>query len=181
MAAPHNTKRYGERWNSEDLDALLTEIECVKDLGVVSGGWAWHFMSPPHEELKHAHDHKDVDIFVPPDKVWMMAQRLGERGYERAWTRFDGESDDFHRYVRTIEAERPLKVIFDVFTGDVLSVAAPSGVTVVDPAYLLTLYGVKHSSGQCFSVQIARSLIARGISPVGRPEMADFSRFLKAA
>lgn len=179
MAAPHNTKRYGERWNSEDLAVLLTEIERTKDLGVVSGGWAWHFMSPSHDELKHAHDHKDVDIFVPPDKVWMMAQRLVERDFERVWTRFDGESDDFHRYVRFVETTKTTKIIFDVFTGDVPSVVTLSGVTVVDPAYLLTLYGVKHSSEQCFSVQIARSLIARGINPIGRPEMADFSGFLK--
>jgi hypothetical protein len=123
-------------------------------------------MSPPHDELKHAHDHKDVDIFVPPDKVWMMAQRLVERGFERVWTRFDGESDDFHRYVRFVETTKTTKVIFDVFTGDVPSV--------------VTLYGVKHSSEQCFSVQIARSLLARGINPVGRPEMSDFSHFLKA-
>jgi hypothetical protein len=71
-------------------------------------------------------------------------------------------------------------VIFDLFTGDAPSVETASGVRVVTPEYLLSLYGVKHSSDLCFSVQIARSLVARGIDPIGRPEMADFKPFLAA-
>ncbi len=36
----------------------------------LSGGWAWHFMTPaPHVELKQARDHKDVDVFVAPANV----------------------------------------------------------------------------------------------------------------
>ena len=34
-------------------------------------------------------------------------------------------------------------------------------------------------SDQCFSVQIARKLLERGISPVGNPEMANFRPYVK--
>ena len=178
MGAPHNPKRYGEIWDPEHLAVLGQEIEAIKDYVVVSGGWAWHYMTPPHAELKHGHDHKDADLFVAPETVpELMALLLG-RGYERTWTRFDGQSDDFHRYVRTMDAAKPIKVILDLFTGDVPFITTASGVRVVEPRHLLSLYGVKHSSDQCFAVQIAKRLVAAGISPNGRAEMADFSRFL---
>ena len=179
MAAPHNTKRYGETWDANEITVLAGEIDALKDLVVVSGGWAWHFMSPPHKELKHAHDHKDVDLFVAPGQMWELMACLAERSYEKTWTRFDGVSDDFHRYTKTVDGVKPVKVILDVFTGDLPAVDTPSGIRVVQPAALLPLYGVKHSSVQCFSVQIARKLMARGIDPNGRPEMADFTEFLK--
>ncbi len=179
MSAPHNKKRYGETWNPEDLAAVGGEVEAVRDLTVVSGGWAWHFMTTTHEELKHAHDHKDADLFVDPERVWELMARLTESGFENTWTRFDGHSDDFHRYVKTVEAGcRSIKVIFDLFTGAVPSVETASGVRVVEPNHLLSLYGVKHSSVECFSVQIAKALIARGIDPLGRAEMANYEPFL---
>ena len=138
-------------------------------------------MTPPHAELKHAHDHKDADLFVTPENVPELMTLLLGRGYERVWTRFDGQSDDFHRYVRTMDSTKPIKVILDLFTGDVPFVVTASGVRVVEPRHLLSLYGVKHSSDQCFAVQIAKRLVAEGISPNGRAEMADFSAFLDTA
>jgi len=179
MAAPHNIKRYGETWNADEIAILAGEIDALKELVIVSGGWAWHFMSPPHVELKHAHDHKDVDLFVAPERMWELMAILTERGYDKTWTRFDGQSDDFHRYMKTADGAKPVKVILDVFTGDLPSANTPSDVRVVQPEALLPLYGVKHSSEQCFSVQIARKLVARGIDPNGRPEMADFGEFLR--
>lgn len=178
MGAPHNPQRYGETWDPNHLAVLAQEIEVVRDLVVVSGGWGWHYMTPPHEELKHGHDHKDVDLFVSPERVWELMTLLHGRGYERTWTRFDGESDDFHRYAKTVEGMKPIKVILDVFTGEVPSVETASGVRVVEPRHLLSLYGVKHSSEQCFAVQIARRLMAAGINPVGHEAMADCTEFL---
>jgi len=181
MGAPHNPKRYGETWDPDRLAALVQEIEAIRSLVVVSGGWAWHYMTPPHEELKHAHDHKDADLFVSPERVWELMTLLLGRGYERTWTRFDGESDDFHRYVKTVGGAKPIKLILDVFTGEVPSVETASGVRVVEPRHLLSLYGVKHSSEQCFAVQIARWLVAVGIDPVGHEAMADYNGFLGGA
>lgn len=54
MGAPHNPKRYGETWDPREIRVMQGELEAVRDLIVLSGGWAWHFLSPPHEELKHA-------------------------------------------------------------------------------------------------------------------------------
>lgn len=51
------------------------------------------------------------------------------------------------------------------------------GFRVVEPNYLLSLYGHKHSSDLCFSVQIARRLLAQGVSPIGHPDMADYKAF----
>jgi hypothetical protein len=180
MGAPHNTKRYGEQWNQNDLAVMSAEIERYLDLIVVSGGWAWHYMSPPHDELKHAHDHKDADVFVVPEKLWMLLDRLKADGYEKTWTRFDGVTDDFVRYTKIIESDaKPVKIIFDIFTEEVPSVETSSGVAVVEPMYLLSLYGKKHSSIECFSVAIAKDLIAKGEGAVGHPKMADFTKFWK--
>ena len=176
MGAPHNPKRYGETWDPAHLAVLAAEIEAVREQVVVSGGWAWHYLTPPHAELKHAHDHKDADLFVAPETVTTLMERLLERGYGRVWTRFDGASDDFHRYVRVVS---DIKVIFDVFTGTVPSIVTASSVRVVEPSHLLSLYGVKHSSAECFAVQIARRLLSQGVSPNGHAAMADYREFLK--
>lgn len=108
MAAPHKAERIGETWNPERLVVLLTEIEAVRDLVTLSGGWAWHFMTPPgHAELKHAHDHKDADLFVEPPRFGELVVRLKQREFEKTWTRFDNTpgSETFTRYVKTVETE----------------------------------------------------------------------------
>ncbi len=183
MAAPHNPERYGELWNQNLIDATLQEMEALKDLVVVSGGWAWHFMTPPHQELKHAHDHKDVDLFTP--KVYFPAtvSTLKSRGFERTWTRFDQRQDsqDFYRYTKSIPDNNPLTVIIDLFV-DVEGLPASithSGYLVVNPEDLLELYKTKHSSEACFAVQIARNLLAEGINPISHPEMANYQKFMQ--
>jgi len=181
MGAPHDPERIGEEWGPERLQAIEVEIEAVRELVVLSGGWAWHYMTPPgHRELKHAHDHKDADLFVLPERFSELVALLKTRAFERTWTRFDGQegSESFYRYTKTVETKgAPAKVMFDVFVEEVPWVQA-GPVRVVEPAFLTTLYGHKHSSDQCFSLRIARRLLAEGISPVGRAEMADYSEFL---
>lgn len=184
MSTPHDPRRIGEIWDPDRVEAIRVEIEALRDYVVVSGGWAWHYMTPPgHLELKHAHDHKDADLFVKPEQFADLVVLLKERGFSRTWTRFDEleVSRTFYRYSRTIEtAARPVKVLLDLFAEHVPSIEV-SGMRLVEPRYLLGLYGHKHTSDRCFAVRIAQQLLARGISPVGRPEMADYSAFLRAA
>lgn len=181
MAAPHRVDRIGELANPVEIAVLEAEIRALQEYVTVSGGWAWHFMSPEgHAELKHAHDHKDADLFVAPESVGLLMPALKARGYAKTWTRFDGRDDskDFARYTKMVPHEsREVKVILDLFIGVVPSVVA-QGVRVVEPGYLITLYGVKHSSEQCFSLQIARNLLERQESPVGHPAMGDFAAFM---
>jgi hypothetical protein len=181
MGDPHNPARLGELWDEARLAVLLDELRAVKDLAILSGGWAWHFMTPVgHAEYKHAHDHKDCDLFVEPSSASTLVAALKDRGYERAWTRFDRlpGSKDFSRYTRSVDHRgRPVKVMIDLFVEAVPSVEA-GGFRVLEPSVLLAQYGHRHGSEQCFSVQIARRLAARGIDPVGHPEMADYRPFL---
>jgi hypothetical protein len=66
MADPANPARANEVWNPYRNAVLAREIEAIREFGALSGGWAWHYMSPPHVENKQLHDHKDVDLFVYP-------------------------------------------------------------------------------------------------------------------
>jgi hypothetical protein len=181
MGAPHNPARLGELWDEDRLAILLGELRAVRGLVVVSGGWAWHFMTPAgHMEFKHAHDHKDIDLFVKPSEVAFLIAALKRRGYERTWTRFDGlaQSRDFSRYAKTVERDGgPVKVMLDLFVEEV-PVVEMAGFRVLEPSFLLAQYGLRHGSDQCFSVQIARNLMERGINPVGHAEMADYGPFL---
>ncbi len=184
MAAPHNPARIGEQWDPQQIAVIQAEIEAIQDYVIVSGGWAWHFLTPPsHLELKHAHDHKDADLFVEPAGFGALVALLKSLGFERTWTRFDGTpgSDTIYRYTKMAGmSEHPIKVIFDLFVEAVPFVEA-QGMRVVEPNYLLSLYDKKHSSGLCFSVQIARRLPAQGANPVGHPDMADYRAFLAQA
>lgn len=181
MGSEHNPARTGEMWNATRTAIILEEIKAMRNYVVVSGGWAWHFMTPQeHLELKHAHDHRDADLFVAPKDVASLLALLKNRGYEKTWTRFDGipSPQAFSRYAKHVQShEEPVKVMLDLFVGEVPFVET-QGFRVVEPKYLLSLYGVVHGSDQCFSVRIARRLIAQGFNPVGRPEMADYSEFL---
>ena len=182
MAAPHNPNRIGEEWNPIHIKTMLVEIEAIREYVKLSGGWAWHLMSEPgHPELKHAHDHKDADLFVEPTRFGELVALLKTRGFEKTWTRFDGTpgSETFYRYSKFVEADgERVKIIFDLFAESVPFVLA-QGYRVVEPNYLLSLYGHKHSSDLCFSVQIARRLIAEGQNPAGHPAMSDFKNFMK--
>jgi hypothetical protein len=182
MIAMHDPARLGELWDETRLTVLLDELRAIRGRVVVSGGWAWHFMTPAgHSEYKHAHDHKDVDLFVRPSEVAFLLSALKRRGYERTWTRFDKlpGSKDFSRYTKTAgEDGKPVKVMLDLFAEDVPSIEV-EGFRVLEPSFLLAQYGRRHGSDQCFSVQIARKLLERGISPVGHPEMANYRPYLE--
>ncbi|NTX10474.1 hypothetical protein HUA74_21665 [Myxococcus sp. CA051A] len=167
MGDPRNPKRANEPWNPERLRVSEEEVLALAPWVTVSGGWAWHFMAPPHEELKLYHDHKDVDLFVEPSRFPEVVPVLTARGYHRIWTRFDATSTHFYRYARH---DAGGKVILDVFVRSVPSVEA-RGVRVVDPATLLTFYGDIHSTEDCVSVLAARALLAKGESPIGRAEL----------
>jgi len=168
-------------WDTDEIATLAAEIDHIREWAIVSGGWAWHFMSPPHIEYKHAHDHKDVDLLIPRRSFATVIASLQAGGYARTWTRFDGVTPDFYRYSAVVQGrERAVKVLFDLFVEDAPAVKTSSGVRVVEPAYLLSLYGKKHSSDLCFSVQIARGLAAQGENPNGHPSMADYSRFFES-
>lgn len=168
MGDPHNPKRAGELWDEARIAAQLEEIKAVKDIAVFSGGWAWHFMSPPgHRELKTQHDHKDVDVLIKPEDSETLRRMLVARGFERARTQYDNPSGKFYRMTKYYEGG---KVVFDIFLEPVESVEA-GGFRVVEPRTLLSFYGKKHTSEECLAVQEARKLVARGISPVGRPEL----------
>lgn len=106
MGDPHNPDRYGERWNPLRWAVLAAEIDAVREYGALSGGWAWHFMSPPHEEEKHLHDHRDIDMHVFPDRFAELVVVLKDRGYGRQTTRFDDPSGEFVRFEKYIEVCR---------------------------------------------------------------------------
>ncbi len=55
-----------------------------------------------------------------------------------------------------------------------------AGIRVVEPNYLPSLYGGKHSSSQYFAVQITWWLLTQGVGPNGRAEMSDYREFLKS-
>jgi len=197
MADPHNKKRYGETWDAEEINSFLFELdtrspdqEPLRPYIILSGGWAWHFMSPiGHEELKHAHDHKDVDFFVEPKNVSLVIILLEQQGFKRASTRFDNlpNNSDFRRYEKITEK---YKHIIDFFVRKDIQVREIQGLgadypwaginskepliwRVVDPKQLLTFYKTIHSSDNCFAVKAADILLKRGIDPVGRPELVE--------
>jgi len=102
MGDPHNPRRYGELWDPTRWKVLANEIEAVREYGALSGGWAWHYMSPPHEEEKHLHDHRDIDMHVFPHSFPELVAVLENRGYERGKTRFDDPSGEFIRFEKYV-------------------------------------------------------------------------------
>lgn len=169
MGDPHNPKRVGEVWDQKRIDIQLEEIAKIKDLVVLSGGWAWHFLSPPHQnkEFKTQHDHKDIDVFVKPEDFETLLQRFLADDYKRVPTQWDNPSGQFYRYTKYYESG---KIVFDVFLENIESTDV-NGFKVVEPNKLISLYGIKHTSEQCVAVVEARKLIAKGISPIGRAEL----------
>ena len=186
MSAPHNKERYGELWPQERIDLGLLVLERLKDLVVISGGWAWHFMSPVgHPEYKHAHDHKDLDLFVPPANVAEVMVRLQGMDFLPVWTKYDRleSKEDFRRYEKTVEVPntwpdtdgKTTRITIDFFVRDVPSIER-QGFRVVPPATLLTFYQNIHSSDKCFAVTAAHKLIARGIDPIDHPDLVKIPR-----
>ena len=168
MGAPHNKERYGETWSQERLDATLCRIRPLRPHVVLSGGWAWHFMSPDgHPEYKHAHDHKDVDMFVHPVDIGMIIGLLSAQGFLRVSTRYDSVKKDFMRYERHEHIPGGIfKITLDVFLKSVPFRVVRDQWRVVEPKYLLSLYDSVHTSGECFAVAAAKKLMAEGVDPV---------------
>jgi hypothetical protein len=178
MGAPHNRARYGEVWPQHRIDACLIELEHIKQWVTLSGGWAWHFMSPKgHTELKHAHDHKDIDVFVAPADVAAVVATLQDRGFNKSWTRYDRlpSAEQFRRYEKTVEPPdcKPIRITIDFFVRADVPQREIDGWRVVEPNFLLSLYSNIHSSDKCFAVQAAIKLLERGIDPAGRPELVQ--------
>lgn len=201
MGDPRNPDRAHELWNQARLDVMLFEIGMFSDLITISGGWAWHFMSQPHEELKYFHDHKDIDVFVHPDKAAELYTALQQLGYKHITTIYDGAAKDpkhpaaalyrdFVRYeaVNELEGEQ-VKVTFDIFVGEiegvelqVLDDSYPTmKVRVVQPAKLLSMYTLKaHQTDDCVAVCAARELVPKGIDIIGHEALTTPSPEVQA-
>lgn len=199
MGAPHNKNRYGEKWDEIHTAIMALELSHLQnsltDDVVISGGWAWCAMTPEHVDYKHAHDLKDIDLFVKPDFLGEFVERIRTLEYVRERTKYDRLSP-FYRYTKMVrqgiacglDYSFPLedkKIILDVFVQEIPSVVVPQGYRIVEPSTLASFYGMHnpdsllHGSGQCWSLARYRKLEALGQSPIDNPAMADFSEWLK--
>ncbi|PXW13410.1 hypothetical protein C8D70_10924 [Chryseobacterium sp. CBTAP 102] len=174
MGAPHNIKRYGEVWPEFRIRFGLEILNQLKDKVIISGGWAWHFMSEKgHTEYKHAHDHKDIDVFVKKENVAEVVIILQQEGFQKVWTRYDHlpSEENFRRYEKTVELEyeKLYRITIDFFERDDLETLETNGFTVVRPDILLSFYRNIHSSDKCWAVMAAKELLQKGINPVGNP------------
>lgn len=162
-------RAYESFWPQNKIDEQFAELEPIRSMVTISGGFAWHLMSVPHEERKAFHDHKDVDLFVDPPRFHELVQTLKGRGFDRVWTKYDGITPNFYRYTKY----GAHKTMLDVFVSEIASITVDN-YQVVEPSALLKLYETSHSSKECVAVKAATALLAKGISPIGRPELTAF-------
>lgn len=172
MGAPHNKNRYGETWPSYRIEHGLEILEKLKPWVVISGGWAWHFMSPAnHTEYKHAHDHKDIDLFIHPKNVPQVMQVLLAENFQKVWTRYDHlpSEENFRRYekIKLLDTGKEVRVTIDFFESKEIEFIEVNGWKVVEPKTLLSFYSNIHSSDKCWAVQAAIKLIAKNKQVVG--------------
>ena len=175
-------------WKQDKLLAQLELVDKIKNFVIISGGLAWHIMSPPHVETKTIHDHKDVDLFVIPKWASTVLGILKQNGYNKYWTKYDGIDPNFVRYgnsvirnediEKPIEEQRNVKVLLDLFITEIEYIEY-KGYKLVEPKKLLSLYETSHSSKECTAVQAAIPLVARGISPIGRIELVEGYKDMK--
>lgn len=176
MGALHNKKRYGELWSQDRISLSLLELQFLREFVILSGGWAWHFLSPKdHIEYKHAHDHKDIDVFVDPKHVAEVMYVLQQRGFKKVWTRYDHlpSEENFRRYEKIviIETGKSIRITIDFFVKSAIPSRFVKEWTVVDPTFLLLLYTSIHSSDKCWAVQASTILLAKNIDPLDREEL----------
>jgi len=152
----HNPYRYGEIFDSNFIADQLTVLESIKQWITLSGGWAWHFISPPHIEYKHIHDHKDIDIFVSPVDFTDVQLTLESIGFKRMKTKYD--NNHFIRYERIDDR----KIVIDMFKKEIPFLEV-KGWKVANPEYLLSLYDTVHQSDHCIAVKEAKKLLDKGI------------------
>lgn len=180
MADKHNKQRYGETWSQERIDFQLKELEGIRPHIILSGGWAWHFISPKgHVELKHTHDHKDIDIFVKPLDVVNVISLLMNQHFDKVDTIYDKlkNNDSFRRYEKTVEGkEKQHKITIDFFVKKDIPSVIIDGWNVVEPNFLLTLYSSIHTSDTCFAVTAAKKLIDKKINPIGNQELVTIPK-----
>ena len=172
MGATHNIKRYGELWPDFRIDLSLEILEKLKSFITISGGWAWHFMSKPnHIEYKHAHDHKDIDIFVHPKNIAKVMCILLEDGFKKVWTRYDHipSPEKFRRYEKTdwLVNGKQIRITIDFFESKNIETILVDGWSLVEPKTLLSYYSNIHSSDKCWAVKAAVKLVQQGENPVG--------------
>jgi len=170
----HNTKRYGEKWPEHRIEKGLEILEKLKNWIILSGGWAWHFMSVNnHQEYKHAHDHKDIDLFVEPKNVAQVMQILQQNDFKKVWTRYDHlpSPEKFRRYEKTdwLPNGTPYRVTIDFFEKREIETVNVEGWRVVNPKTLLGFYNSIHSSDSCWAVKASQELFHQGINPIKHP------------
>jgi hypothetical protein len=156
-------------WKQEKLTEQLAVVKALGDSVVISGGLAWHIMSPDHVEAKIHHDHSDIDLFAKPERSQEVFTRLKEMGFNRYWTKY--ATPNFYRYGKTaVRGEKRVKVLIDLFIGAVPYIIVNEYQIVAIP-YLLNLYESTHSSKNCTAVLNAKLLLKKGIDPIGRCEL----------
>jgi hypothetical protein len=124
-----------------------------------------------HTEYKHAHDHKDIDIFVNPKQVPQVMRVLLEQGFQKVWTRYDylPSQENFRRYEKTdwLESGKQIRITIDFFESASVETITVNGWTIVEPKTLLGYYSNIHSSDKCWAVKAAVKLLEQGKDPVG--------------
>lgn len=136
-------------------------------------------MSPVgHTEYRHAHDHSDCDLMVPPRTVASTMSILHGLGFEKVRTKYDRlpSDEDFRRYEKVVEVEghEPFRLTIDFFVKDVPTLQCPGGWLVVRPDVLIGYYSTIHSSKSAWAVVAAKRLLDAGQSPlllVGDPTL----------
>ena len=181
MGANHNIKRYGELWPDFRIKYGLEILEKLKQWITVSGGWAWHFLSPEgHTEYKHAHDHKDIDVFVDPKNVAEVMYVLHQRDFKKVWTRYDHlpSEENFRRYEKTVETDtgKSIRITIDFFVKSAVPSRFVKEWNVVEPSFLLSLYSNIHSSDKCWAVQASLRLLDKNIDPLDRIELVTIPK-----
>jgi hypothetical protein len=161
----HNPTRYGETYDVNWINAQIEILENIRELVVLSGGWAWHFISPAHTEYKHIHDHKDIDIFVPPENFTVVQLKLTSLGFYRMKTKYDNNT-----FIRYEKIQDDKKIVIDMFKKEVPNITV-KGWNVVDPNYLLSLYYSVHQSDHCIAVQASRDLLSKGEEIIDNEEL----------
>jgi hypothetical protein len=156
-------------WKQEKLLEQLSVVEALGDGVIVSGGLAWHLMSPPHVENKKHHDHSDIDLFAIPDKSQETFSKLKSLGFNRYWTKY--ATKNFYRYGKTATRDnKRVKILIDLFINEIPFIKI-GNYQVVEPKHLLPLYETTHSSKNCTAVLNATQLMKKGINPIGRIEL----------
>lgn len=167
-------KRIDDEWDLVKIKVVDAEIRKFPNYIVLSGGWAWHYMSPKHVERKILHDHKDIDMFVPPSRFAELVAFLQSWNYERIWTKYDKHSTEFYRYETHVGEKGTIKVLIDVFLKEVPFIEIPRmNLKVVEPKTLLSFYGEVHTTDDCVAVIAAKNCLARGVNPAFRNEMVE--------